>query len=344
MGNKKKQKKNEDSQKKISKKPKLEEQSLDDFLENWNESGDEGEGESANTAIRVEKSKEGKKQGKKKKKDNEKKDQTIEKEETGARAQKSYINSLQDKDREFYEFLKENDEELLNFDESSDDDDDDADKDEEGPVHELPDKLEVASDESDFEDEDDKEGPKKGKASEKLGRKLTQVHLDKWNDELEKQPNLGTLGEVIEAFCAAVATIGSGDEKSQESVKYVVEGGTIFNGVVRLCVVNLQPALKSILKISTDESHYKPEKAKKWSKVQRHVKAYIQELVKLMSRVSDPAAATVLLKHVHQLMPFIQAFPKGSKLILSQLVSTWCKGEETVRILSFMCVVRLVRK
>jgi len=341
MGNKKKQKKKEEPKEKSAKIPKLEDQSLDDFLENWNESsGDENEeGESCDKAISVEKNKESKKKKKKKEGADKKQKETGEK-ESGARVQKSYINSLQDKDPEFYEFLKENDEELLNFDESSDEDD--ADEEEEGPVHQLPEKLEVASDESDFED-DTADKPAERKDEDKKRRKLGQGDLEKWTEELEKQPNLGTIGEMMEAFRAAVASIGAGDEEAKDSVKYTVEGGAVFNGVVRMCVVNLQPALKKVLKIAGDEGHYKPEKTKKWNKVQRHVKVYIQELVKLMSRVSDPAATTVLLKHVHQMMPFIQAFPKGSKLILSRLISTWCQGEETVRILAFMCVVRLVR-
>jgi len=117
----------------------------------------------------------------------------------------------------------------------------------------------------------------------------------------------------------------------------------MFNSIIRTCVVSLQPSLKKVLRISGDDSHYKPEKAKNWKKVQRHVKVYLLELCKLLARVSEPAVATVLLKHVHQMVPFFQAFQKGAKKVLTRLVSSWCQGEETVRILSFMCVVRLVR-
>ena len=38
-----------------------------------------------------------------------------------------------------------------------------------------------------------------------------------------------------------------------------------------------------------------------------------------------------------------QAFAKGSKQLLSRLVSIWSRGEETPRILAFMCIVKLVR-
>merc|ERR1711997_1227147 len=79
-------------------------------------------------------------------------------EENGqSKQQKNYLAGLKNKDPEFYKFLKENDEELLNFDESSSDDEPEN----EDKIHHLPDSLEVPSDESDFEaDEDDLEQTK----------------------------------------------------------------------------------------------------------------------------------------------------------------------------------------
>merc|ERR1719330_1807548 len=93
---------------------------------------------------------------KKKKKDKPKSDAEVvenpkdtTKTKTGVKEQKNYISSLQDKDPEFFQFLQENDEELLNFDESDSDGEEEEEK--ETGVHELPGQLEVASDESDFE-------------------------------------------------------------------------------------------------------------------------------------------------------------------------------------------------
>ena len=41
-----------------------------------------------------------------------------------------------------------------------------------------------------------------------------------------------------------------------------------------------------------------PEKAKKWKKVERHVRAYLMELVTLLSRVNEQSVLCVLLKHI----------------------------------------------
>lgn len=375
MGSKKKQK-NEESKSESPAIKKLEDQSLDDFLETWADSdGEDNETSAVKSSnqnkeekkkikkLKKKKSKEkepvkddvssdikgkeekAKKTKKKKVKtqveEKDKEDDESESEEegvSGARDQSKYLARLKDKDPEFYDFLKENDQELLDFNESSDGEDDDEDGEKEDNVHKLPDKLEVASDESDADDDEQEDKPDSDNKSRK---KLKQSHLDTWISELEKQPNLGTIGHIISAFRGAVATIGS--EEEQENLEYIVEGGTLFNGVVRMCVVSLQPALKSVLKISPDDSHYKPEKAKNWKKAQRHVKLYILELCKLMARIAEPGVVTVLLKHVHQMIPFFQAFQKGAKQVLGRLVSYWCQGEETVRILAFMCIVKLVR-
>merc|ERR1719431_726299 len=256
------------------------------------------------------------------------------KSKTGAKDQKSYITSLKDKDPEFFEFLKENDEELLNFDESSEDEDEN-DKEKEKGAHKPPEKLEVASDESDFEDDDvEASGSKK---------KLNQAQVDTWLGQLTKQPNLSLIQDIIEGFRGAVAAIGSGEKREEAApIKYIVEGGALFNSVVRLCVVNLEPALKKVLKIEPD-SHMKPEKAKKWKKVERHVRVYLMELVTLLSRVQEQSVLGVLLKHIHSMLPYYQAVQKGAKGVILKLINIWSSATETPRILAFMCLVKLVR-
>lgn len=52
---------------------------------------------------------------------------------------KQSIEKLKETDPEFYKFLEENDQELLQFEDS------DYTSDEEGPVHELPEELEVST-------------------------------------------------------------------------------------------------------------------------------------------------------------------------------------------------------
>ena len=338
------------------KKSKLEDQNLDDFLDNWDDdSGDEMEAtlgddqQEEDEEAMPPKTKKNKKEksvnSKEKKKDSNaesKQPADSTKKTTGAKQQKNYISSLQQNDPEFFDFLKENDEELLNFDES---DSEDEGEDEEKPagVHELPEELEVASDESDFEDEGTKsEAGKTGKSN----KKISQAQIDAWIDGVKKQPNITLIQDIIEAFRAAVASIGAGDKTEEDEAprKFVVEGGAVFNSVVRLCVVHLQPVLKTVLKLDTEvSSSNKPDKSKKWKRVEKQVRIYLLELVTLLSRVNEQTVFSVLLKHVHSMLPYFIAYQKGAKLLLSRLVNIWSTASETPRILAFMCLVKLTR-
>jgi nucleolar complex protein 2 len=151
----------------------LADQSLEDFVDNWDEDDSADELPVSREKItKTKKEKKVKKPEKKKADDpgGKKKKEKAVPVAAEVKAQTKYIQTLKDKDPEFYEFLKENDEDLLNFDESDDDDDEEEERAQQSPerlegAHQLPERLEVASDESDYEEEEDEgeetEGPQK---------------------------------------------------------------------------------------------------------------------------------------------------------------------------------------
>eukprot|EP00088_Acartia_fossae_P026476 TRINITY_DN2730_c0_g1_i13.p1 TRINITY_DN2730_c0_g1~~TRINITY_DN2730_c0_g1_i13.p1 ORF type:complete len:901 (-),score=322.19 TRINITY_DN2730_c0_g1_i13:247-2805(-) len=371
----------------------MESQSLDDFLQDWDNdddmSGDEGNAEKSVVNDVKENAKDVDKKKKKKEKKKEKKaslkkeeenpppkkdkkskkakaspkdskedsepvgsdadsgsdSESEEKDESGsgAKSQVKYIKSLKDKDPEFYKFLKEEDAELLNFDESSSEDENEGSSDEEGAVHELPDKLEVASDESDYEEEEgDDDGLDDKKKSSSSG-KITKEMVDEWSNSLELSPGQNTIATAVEAFRAAVSTVGTGDSEEDQPCKFRVEGSTVFNSVVRMCVVNLCPALKKFLRQGESKEVEKPQRCKKWKRVEKTIRIYLEQLCVLVSRISEPSVAVVLLKHIHQMIPYFQTYAKGEKQLLAKMVKCWSTGEETVRVIALMCIIRIAR-
>lgn len=93
---------------------------------------------------------------------------------TAVKKHKKTLDKLKNTDPEFYQFLSENDRELLEFGSSDSEDDERG-----GQVHELPkpEELEVGSDESDFED--------KESAAKRQKNVITQSMVDKWQQELQ---------------------------------------------------------------------------------------------------------------------------------------------------------------
>ena len=76
----------------------------------------------------------------------------------------------------------------------------------------------------------------------------------------------------------------------------------------------------------------------------RPLKLYTLELVRLLSVLSEASVASALLKHVHVMLPFYSALPKSAKQLTKVLVERWSADEdEGVRILAFLCLIRLTR-
>merc|ERR1719350_873082 len=322
----------------------LGEKNLEDFLNNWGDDESDGDDEGGDSEGEDSDGGEEEEESENEEEKEEESKPAKNKSKTGAKDQKNYISKLKEKDPEFFEFLKENDQELLNFDESSDDEDDEAEKKEKGK-HKPPERLEVASDESDFEDNDDdgKNDEKHSGEAEGSSKKLNQSQVEAWSTALASSPTAALVIEVMAAFRGAVATVGAGGEEADEA-KWKVEGGAMFNSVVRLAVVGLVPALRKVLKLEQGEVKLdKPEKSKQWKRLERPLRGYMLDLVALLGRIGEPSVLGVLLKHTHSMLPFYQAFAKGGKQLMNRLVSIWSGAEETPRILAFMCIVKLVR-
>ena len=267
---------------------------------------------------------------------------------------------MKDNDPEFFKFLKENDKELLDFNESSSEDEDD----DEEKVHRPPEALEVASDESDFEDDavdDEKEGSKV----------LTPKLIDKWSEQIKEKPDIKIIGTVIQAFRNAIEAITDSDEtekqeqevskgkknkkktKPKENEKYVCKsgGGATFNSIARLCLSELSIAISKVLKIENVESKQgkDPRKSKSWGKLNKYLKMYTMDLTKLLKSgggSGEPGSVvSAVLKHVHGLIPYYSVLPKSSKILIRNLITLWSSHkEESVRVLSFMCLLRLARR
>ncbi|KAJ0181981.1 hypothetical protein K1T71_002703 [Dendrolimus kikuchii] len=242
---------------------------------------------------------------------------------------KKSLEKLKKIDPDFYNFLEENDENLLNF-EDSGDELSDKEADAENTVH-KPGPLQGDSDESDFEDADAK--PIHGKITLKM--------VSQWQTELqiEGKIKLTTLTTVIKAFNAAMLRVTSEDGTS--SGEFKVEGSSVFNAVIQMCVLYLPNAIKKYL--GMEQSGKDPSKCKHFIKIKGPLVAYLNDLLKLLCGVSSDNILTVLLKHLHQMSLYIACFIRIAKQSLKKLITLWSTGEETVRVLAFLCILRITR-
>ncbi|XP_061402569.1 nucleolar complex protein 2 homolog [Musca vetustissima] len=301
------------------------------------------------------------------------------------KSHKEELEGLKDIDPEFYDFLKKNDKQLLEFnmldsdddeedeevapkkdvktktnskkekkskkshaddsdddflddDEEDDDEDmDDDDEEEDEKFHKPNAELEVASDESDFEGDDDAEADQSTDGVQKVTLNL----LRQWQIQLEQDKiPIEVVRKVTQAFSSALASITP--DADQVPLPFKVVGSAAFNGVIQLCVLHLQPAILRFLGVK-EKSNIPLHKTKKWNKVRGCLRYYLTDLIRLVEQVSSPNILSVLLKHLHQMANMVAPFSTLGKTILKRLIVLWSTGDETIRVVAFLCILKITR-
>jgi nucleolar complex protein 2 len=270
------------------------------------------------------------------------------------------LNNLKETDPEFYKFLENNDRKLLNFNVKSDGEEDSSEEDEvkNEKVHKPDADLQVASDESDFEaedddagdeeaagDDDDAESDDEGEAgpSPSGGKqiKITLKMLKDWERDLQVEDvTSGTIKTITVAFRSALQSITSEDITEKQAAIYRVEGAAIFNGIVQLCVLHLPAALLKFLKVSSLKL---AKQSKRFKKIIGPMRSYLPDITKLLENATSTSILTVLLKHLHQLAPLMPFIFNLTKPILKRLIALWATAEDSVRVLSFLCILKITR-
>ncbi|XP_050081414.1 nucleolar complex protein 2 homolog [Anopheles maculipalpis] len=279
---------------------------------------------------------------------------------------KQALARLESTDPELFAFLKKNDEKLLKFgqlegsdSEFEDSSDEEPADDEDGGVHKLPKKLEVASDESDFDpdeddekedagaedDDDEEDGEEEGGKGDdddgKPGKKVTFKMLKAWTNDLNTMPvkHVKCIRNICKAFNSAIFTVTG--EKSI-TPPYRIEGSALFNGIVQTCVLYLGPAVRSYLSLNEKRQYKDLKNDRRFKKIKSCLKTYLIDLTNLLENVSSSHIMSVLLKHLHQFSSILVCYQSITKPILKRLIGIWSTAEEeTIRVLAFMCILKI---
>ncbi|KTG34167.1 hypothetical protein cypCar_00007048 [Cyprinus carpio] len=305
---------------------KLEDLSVDEFMLSGFDSGEEDDCEDEESTQQ---------KGKMKKPAPQK---TSVKKQGKASEHKDHLSALKSKDPEFYEFLQENDQKLLNFDDSDSLEDEEEDE-EERMYHRLPSQLEEADD-----DNDEVETGKKDLKKPKEGTKVTEAMIENWRTGLRKEPTAKLIRDITQAFKAAVATT-KGD--SEELCRYTISDSAVFNSLILFCIKDMHAALNKMLKLKDPEKGQKklilPSSSPRWQKNQIDIKMYIAGVVQLLSSLTQSTVVAAVLRHANQMVPYYLCLPKQCRHFLKSLIKHWSTGEETVRVLAFLALNKICR-
>ncbi|KAJ3109771.1 Nucleolar Complex 2 protein, partial [Phlyctochytrium planicorne] len=248
---------------------------------------------------------------------------------------KKQLEEVLKKDPVFFEFLKENDPSLLDFEAmggaEAEDDDDDLDQIMKG----QPDSDDSDEPALDCEDDEEEEVDDDGREV------VTKEMISTWRKQLLDSKSLKAARKVILALKAAIAG-GESQLDENEVLVYRVEGKLIHNQI-------LVAALKEIVPVF---SHHLPKKvakgklvlpssSSKWKKVGPLVKSYLKSLLKVLLQASDEDMLRFVIRQSEGAAVYFACFPKIAKEYLKQLLKFWTTSTPETKILAFLSIRNL---
>lgn len=240
------------------------------------------------------------------------------------------LDALAEKDPEFYRYLKENDAELLDFEEDAALPELDELSDAEPPRKKKKKQKQSKPDSEDEADEGDTDDTE-----------VTMSMVKKWQAAMTEQKSLRAMRQVVLAFRAA-AFVNDGDDKAY---KYTISTPEVYH---QLLVVSLNHVPKVL-------SHHLPVKelpsgrvrfstdTKKFRTLTPLLKSHANSVHHLLESLSDAATIKLTLASLLPLLPYILSFKKVLKNLVKAVISIWSdpSSTEATRINAFLLIRRL---
>lgn len=271
-----------------------------------------------------------------------------------AESHKQTLERLKEKDPEFYQYLKQNDQELLEFDDQDD--------------------LGDVSDGDDGEIDDTDTSPESNVSLAKIAE---------WRAILQNPSSSNAhLFEAIKSIIKVFRkVVGQTLDEGCAGETADLLSPNIFNAVINSTLLDLLPALMKYLRLqslgankkietpindseTTDEGNNKdqdeeqfggqnsslgrskffdPRRSRNWKRIQPLMKFYLTDVLKMMTSLSSDARAS-FERHVLELTPFFNVFPHLVKRLIKRSITEWSSsGDNRNRVLAFLILHRMIR-
>ena len=266
------------------------------------------------------------------------------------------MTRLAETDPEFFQYLAENDQQLLEFsgDEGAGEEIDDSEDDGMGRPEPVPTSVtsrsekqrdsELEQEEGEEDGDQDKEGGRMMSLSTS-GKAVTLKMVNKWVAKVTKTHSLSAWKMLVQALQAAVGTIGDLQSDGNKSAPpptlvYRVEGTKEFNAIVGACLKYTHECLSHHIEINhrPGKRPSLPSTHRAWPMVKKTLRLYLPTVTKLLQNLHESSMQRAILRHIHTLAPYFACFPKTERSLKGTLVTLWSTGEEHVQVLAFLTI------
>ncbi|XP_061343100.1 nucleolar complex-associated protein 2 [Gastrolobium bilobum] len=240
----------------------------------------------------------------------------------GAREHKEQLQKLQQKDPEFYEFLKEHDKELLQF--SDEDIDEDVGTDmEDGD-------LQIDEGAREHETQEKEQKPSK--------KVITTSMVDLWCKSIQENGSISAVRSLMRAFRTACHY---GDDGENESMtKLSVMSSTVFNKIMMTVLNEMDGILRNSLKLPASggkkETITDLMTTKPWMSHGHLVKSYLGNALHVLNQMTDTEMISFTLRRLKYSSLFLAAFPSLLRKYIKVVLHFWGTGGGALPVVSFL--------
>ncbi|KAI3990328.1 hypothetical protein MKX01_037667 [Papaver californicum] len=252
---------------------------------------------------------------------------------TTKKKSKMDMQKLQAKDPEFYEFLKEHDKDLLDF----ETDDDIGDIDDEVTERDHED----GNDDDTGVNQDVLKKKKKVENPQTQTKKVITVEMvNKWIELVREGTKISAVYSIMRAYRTACHYGDEGEDDSPE--KYRIMSGSVFNKILQFVLSEMDGFLRRLLGMGASggkkETIVQLMSTKKWKTYNHLVKSYLGNSLHVLNQMTDSEMISFTLRRLKFSAVFLAGFPTLLRKYMKVSLHFWGTGGGALPIVSFLFI------
>ena len=230
------------------------------------------------------------------------------------------IERLKEQDPDFYKYLKDTDEGLLDFRDEEEDDEGGEDDDKED------------DEEEDEEEDDGRAADSDDDAAKKASGVITSESLKSWCQAAQKNASVGAVRQVTRLY--RIACHYGDEEDHDESLK--LASSAVYNNILLFMLGKADGIFRKALGMSADDDD--PTKRARYTKYAPFVRSYLGNTLHLLDKMTDPSMQGYILKRLRHSVAFLGDFDKIRRKFIALSLKIFSSAEDEPRVQAILFV------
>jgi nucleolar complex protein 2 len=239
------------------------------------------------------------------------------------------IERLKEQDPDFYKYLKDTDEGLLDF---RDEDDSEDDRKDEGGEDDDDDDDDDGDDGEDDDDGEDNNGGERIEA--KASGVVTSESLKSWCHAAQKNASVGAVRQVTRLY--RIACHYGDEEDDDESLK--LASSAVYNNILLFMLGKADGMFRKALGMSADDDDDDPTKRARYTKYAPFIRSYLGNTLHLLDKMTDPSMQGYILKRLRHSVTFLRDFDKIRRKFIALSLKIFSSAEDEPRVQAILFV------